>query len=185
MLKKTLFISCVGILLASQNAMAGEAAQNGAWGGVAGGVLIGQAIGRNTKSTLLGGAIGGVLGYMVGNEREKEQIQPLHTYLPNRVVRQYEEINIPDCREVEMLATVDDRPERVYGTVCYENGAWVLQENGRMVNQTVIINRDYPTVRVHYQQRGNRHWREARHHPGYYGHSAWDRRPDNRLIIFR
>ena len=48
MLKRTLLISCVGILLVSQNVQAENAAQTGALGGAAGGAILGQAIGRNT-----------------------------------------------------------------------------------------------------------------------------------------
>lgn len=148
MLKRTLLITCVGILLASQNVQAGDAAQAGAWGGAAGGAILGQAIGRNTKGTLLGTAIGGVLGYMIGNEADKGQGLPSPQYYPpprvvqQRVIQQYEEIPPPpDCREVEVLAMVNGRPERVYSTACYRQGAWVLEDSGRVVSRTVIIDR--------------------------------------------
>ena len=94
MLKRTLLITCVGILLVSQNVQAGDAAQNGALGGAAGGAILGQAIGRNTKGTLLGTAIGGVLGYMVGNEMDKDQgrtVRTVRTYSPPPRMEQYEE----------------------------------------------------------------------------------------------
>ncbi|MFA6900883.1 MAG: glycine zipper 2TM domain-containing protein [Desulfurivibrionaceae bacterium] len=193
MLKRTLLATCVGILLVSQNAMADSAAQNGALGGAAGGAILGQAIGRNTKGTLLGTAIGGVLGYMVGNEMDKGPGQPSQRYYPPpRVVQQYEEQAPADCREVEVLATVDGRPERVYSTACYENGAWVLQDDSRrVVSQTVIIDRDrdYPSARVSYRghdrYRGNHHWEEPRYRSAYRGYPGRDRQCDNTRIIFR
>lgn len=188
MLKKTLLATCVGILLVSQNVQAGDTAQTGALGGAAGGALLGQAIGRNTKGTLLGTAIGGVLGYMVGNEMEKEQGRTMRVSSPPpRVVRQYEE-DAGDCREVEVLAQVDGRPERVYSTACYENGAWVLQDNNRrVVSQTVIIDRDryYPPARGYYRHKEKRHWQETRYRPAYYGHPGRGRDCDNTRIIFR
>ena len=180
MLKKTLLVTCVGILLATQNAQAGDAAQTGALGGAAGGAILGQAIGRNTTGTLLGTAIGGVLGYMVGNEMEKDQGRMVQTYSsPPRMVRQYEEESSADCREMEVLAMVDGRPERVYGTACYENGAWVLQDSGRVVKQTVIIdrNRHEPPRWGHRRGHDRDHWRS--------GHYYKNRQCDNTRIIFR
>lgn len=94
MLKKTLLMTCVGILLATQNAQAGDTAQTGALGGAAGGAILGQAIGRNTEGTLLGTAIGGVLGYMIGNEMEKDEVRTVRTvrtYPPRPRVEQYED----------------------------------------------------------------------------------------------
>ena len=170
MLKRTLLITCVGILLASQNVQAGDAAQNGAWGGAAGGAILGQAIGRNTRGTLLGTAIGGVLGYMVGNEMDKGQgVQPSQRYYPPpppRVVQQYyEEDNTPNCREVAVLAMVNGRPERVYSTACYEQGAWILQDSGQVVSRTVIIDRDRyePPRWGHYRGHEREHWRRIGH----------------------
>ena len=188
MLKRTLLVTCVGILLISQNVQAGDAAQTGALGGAAGGAILGQAIGRNTKGTLLGTAIGGGLGYMVGNEMEKEQGRTVRVYSPPpRVVRQYEDDG--DCREVEVLAQVDGRPERVYSTACYENGAWVLQDSGRVVSQTVIIDRDYPPARGYYRghdrHREKHHWEETRYRPAYRGYPGRGREYDNTRIIFR
>ena len=191
MLKKTLLTTCVGILLISQNVQAGDTAQTGALGGAAGGALLGQAIGRNTKGTLLGTAIGGGLGYMIGNEMEKEQVRTMRVSSPPpRVVRQYEKDD-GDCREVEVLAQVDGRPERVYSTACYENGAWVLQDDSRrVVSRTVIIDRDryYPPVRVYargYDRHKGPHWVENRYRPAYHGYAERDRRCDNTRIIFR
>lgn len=182
MLKRTLLFSCVGILLMSHNVQAGDAAQTGAIGGAAGGAILGQAIGRDTKGTLLGTAIGGVLGYMVGNEMDKAQGQPIRVYQTTRVVRQYEENNYGDCREVEVLATVDGRPERVYSTACYQNGDWVLQDSDRVVSQMVIIDRDrHEPPRWGHRERDRherKHWKRS-------GHSDRYRECNNTRIIFR
>jgi uncharacterized protein YcfJ len=142
MLKRTLMISCVGLLLVSQNVVAGETAQTGALGGAAGGAILGQAIGRNTKGTLLGTAIGGVLGYMVGNEMEKEQGQTVRVYSPPpRVVHQYE----------------DDYDSRVvyYRPVVYERPV-VYCPPQRVVRETVIIDRGWDEPH------------RGRHRGGYY-----------------
>ncbi len=185
MLKRTLLaVTCAGLLLTGQNAMADSAAQTGALGGAAGGAILGQAIGRNTEGTLLGTAIGGVLGYMVGNEMDKDQGRSSRVYSPPpRIVRQYEDPG--DCREVEVLAQVDGRPERVYSTACYENGAWVLQDGRRVVSQTVIIDRDryYPPGRGHYRHKEKHRWQESRYRPASHGRPGRDR--DTALIIFR
>jgi len=185
MLKRTLLATCIGILLVSQNVQAGDAAQTGALGGAAGGALLGQAIGRNTKGTLLGTAIGGVLGYMIGNEMDKDQGRTMRASSPPpRVVRRYGDDG--DCREVEVLAQVDGRPERVYSTACYENGAWVLQDDSRrVVSQTVIIDRDYLPVRGYSRHRDKHRWQESRYRPAYYDYPDRGRRCDNTLIIFR
>lgn len=164
MLKKNLLITCIGILLISQNVQAGETAQTGALGGAAGGALLGQAIGRNTKGTLLGTAIGGMLGYMIGNEMEKEQGPTMRVYSPPpRVVRQYEEEDdYPEVRVYER-PVVYYRPERV-------------------IRETVIIDRDYhPRYRGH----GRGHWKESGYRPGYYGYPERERACDNTRIIIR
>lgn len=186
MLKKTLLATCAGILLVSQTVQAGETAQTGALGGAAGGAILGQAIGRNTKGTLLGTAIGGVLGYMIGNEMEKDQGRTMRVYSPPpRMVRQYEyeEEAAADCREVEVLANVGGRPERVYSTACYENGVWVLQDSGRVVSRTVIIDRDRDDP-----PRWGHRWGHGRGHDRDHwrsGHYYRDRQCDNTRIIFR
>lgn len=188
MLKRILLTTCAGILLLSQNVQAGDAAQTGAWGGAAGGALLGQAIGRNTSGTLLGTAIGGLLGYMIGNETDKEQGRPIQAYSqPPVVVQQYEAVNNANCREVEVLAQVDGRPERVYATACYENGVWVLEDSGQVVSQTVIIDRDryYPPAIVHYPPWERHRWQEGRYRPAPYGYSGRGRSHNSARIIFR
>jgi uncharacterized protein YcfJ len=153
MLKRTLMISCVGLLLASQNAQAGDAAQNGALGGAAGGAILGQAIGRNTEGTLLGTAIGGVLGYMIGNEMDKDQTQTVRTvrtYSPPPRMERYE----------------DDYEDRVVHyrrpVVVYERPVVYCPPQ-----RVVIIDRDEPPRwghRWHHEREHDRgRWRSGRY----------------------
>ena len=151
MLKRTLLITCVGILLVSQNAQAGDAAQNGALGGAAGGAILGQAIGRNTKGTLLGTAIGGVLGYMVGNEMEKDQGRTMRVYSPPpRVVQQYED-------------DYEDRVVHYRPVVVYERPVMYCPPE-----RVVIIDRDWDEPprwghrRGHGRGHDRDHWRSGR-----------------------
>ena len=157
MLKKTLLVSCFGLLLVGQNVQAGESAQHGLIGGAAGGAILGQVIGRDTKGTLIGTAIGGILGYMVGNEMEKEQVRTVRTYSPPpRVVHQYE----------------DDYPEvRVYERPV------VYYRPAPAVRQVVIIDRgrDCPPRFKHNRGHGREHWRETRYRPAYQGHPGQGR----------
>jgi hypothetical protein len=123
---------------------------------------------------------------------EKDEVRTVRTVRtyspPPRVVRQYEDDEDDgDCREVEVLAQVNGRPERVYSTACYENGAWILQDSRRVVSQTVIIDRDreYHPARGHYRHKEKNHWRESRYRPAYQGYSGRGRDCDNTRIIFR
>lgn len=170
MLKRTLLLSCVGLLLAGQSVQAGESAQNGLIGGAAGGALLGQVIGRDTKGTLLGTALGGALGYMIGNEMEKEQGRTMRVYSPPpRVVRQYEE--------------EDDYPEVQVRTQVYD-GPVVYYRPKRVVREMVIIDRDrdyHPRHRGH----GRPHWQESRYRPGYPDYYRRGRDCDNTRIIIR
>jgi len=122
-------------------------AQTGAIGGAAGGALIGQAIGHNTGGTLIGAAVGSMLGYMVGNEMDKNDKARLNqvyeTSPSNRTTtwtnpdtgNQYAVTPQPaykdnegrNCREAEILTTIDGKAEKTIGTACRENGRWVLQ----------------------------------------------------------
>lgn len=119
----------------------------GAGAGAAGGALLGQAIGRNTGATVIGAALGGVLGYMVGNEMDKEDLAQLNrtyetgpsnrtsTWVNPDSGRQYAVTPRPayvdasrrDCREAEILTTIDGKAEKVTQTACRENGRWVAQ----------------------------------------------------------
>lgn len=123
-------------------------AQTGAGAGVAIGAAAGQAIGHNTEGTLIGAVIGGLLGYAVGNELDKADrakinyayetvpdgrtsqwvnpntgntfaVTPQHTYTNQRH---------QNCREAEILATIDGRPEKVIQRACRdEYGNWRAQ----------------------------------------------------------
>ncbi len=161
MLKRTLLITCVGILLISQNVQAGETAQNGALGGAAGGALLGQAIGRNTRGTLLGTAIGGVLGYMVGNEMEKEQGQTMRVYSPPpRVVHRYQDED--EYPEVQVRTQVYERPRIYERPVVYYRPEPVVRE-------MVIIDRECD-YRPRHRGHGRGHWEESGYRPGHYGY---------------
>lgn len=122
---------------------------SGAAIGAATGAIAGQAIGRSTKGTLLGAAVGGLIGYIVGNEMDKydkEQLNQVYESSPSNQRTQW--VN-PDthrsyvvtpkpaytqpsgqvCREAEILATVDGRPEKVVSTACRDSqGRWVIQK---------------------------------------------------------
>jgi len=180
MLKRTLLVSCFGLLLLGQNVQAGESAQNGLIGGAAGGAILGQVIGRDTKGTLIGTAIGGVLGYMVGNDIDRERGQSTRGYYPQqRVVQQYQDDdNYPD---VQVRAQVYDRP-----VVYYQPEPVVYCPPQRVVRQTVIIDRgrDYsPRFSRHrdrdyeprYRGHGREHWQETRYRPAYQGYPGRNR----------
>lgn len=122
---------------------------SGAAIGAATGAIAGQAIGRSTKGTLLGAAVGGLIGYIVGNEMDKydqERLGQVFESSPSNqrtrwvnpdTHRSYEVTPRPaykghhgqDCREAEILATVDGRPEKVVSTACRDSeGRWVIQK---------------------------------------------------------
>ena len=121
----------------------------GAGIGAAAGAIAGQAIGHNTKGTLIGAAVGGMLGYIIGNEMDKyDQAQLNQVYETSPSHQRSQWVN-PDtnrsytvtpqpaytqpsgqvCREAEILATVDGRPEKVVSLACRDhNGRWVIQK---------------------------------------------------------
>jgi len=124
--------------------------------GAGGGAIAGQAIGRDTESTLIGTAVGTLFGYMVGNEMDKNQGQPLpvayrpapeplyhergyqerrYSYRPHPEPVEYRSIPEPVeyrrppkkvCREVEILGTVGGKPQRILSTACKTRDGWVL-----------------------------------------------------------
>jgi surface antigen len=122
---------------------------SGAAIGAATGAIAGQAIGHDTKGTLLGAAVGGLLGYIIGNEMDKyDQAQLNQVYETSPSNQRTQWVN-PDtnrsysvtpkpaytapsgqvCREAEILATVDGRPEKVVSLACRDNnGRWVIQK---------------------------------------------------------
>ncbi len=145
MLKQFAILACVAVLLGG---CLSNYAQQGGAGGAAAGALLGQAIGRNTESTLLGAAIGGVLGYVVGNEMDKadrQQLNSVYESTPDHTTtawrnpntgneykvtpeRTYVDQNTKqDCREVQILSTIDGKAEKTYTTACRENGRWVMR----------------------------------------------------------
>ena len=122
---------------------------SGAAIGAATGAIAGQAIGRDTKGTLLGAAVGGLLGYIIGNEMDKYDQARLNQVYESSPSNQRTQWVNPDtnrsytvtpkpaytqpsgqvCREAEILATVDGRPEKVVSTACRDNdGRWVIQK---------------------------------------------------------
>ncbi|MBI5559188.1 MAG: glycine zipper 2TM domain-containing protein [Deltaproteobacteria bacterium] len=122
--------------------------QTGLGTGAAAGAIAGQAIGKSTEATLIGAVIGAFLGYTVGNEMDKaDQARITSAYEtvpdgrasqwvnPNNgnkytVTPQYTYKNNAnqDCREAEILATVDGRPEKIIQKACRNQyGEWVAQ----------------------------------------------------------
>jgi len=123
--------------------------QQGGAGGAAVGAIMGQAIGRSTEATLLGAAIGGMLGYVVGNEMDKadrQQLNSVYEYTPDNTTTEWRNPNNgnayqvtpqrtyvdtqthQDCRQAEILSTIDGKAEKTYATACRVNGQWVIQQ---------------------------------------------------------
>lgn len=148
MLKRYALISLLIIPLALTSCLSNKG-KTGAVGGAAGGALIGQAIGRNTQSTLIGAAVGTMLGYMIGNEMDKfdqDQLNKAYESTPSRQTsswvnpdngNQYSVTPLPayhdqsgrDCREAEILATIDGKAEKTKALACRDiNGRWVIQK---------------------------------------------------------
>jgi len=162
-MKKIMVIIIAAMMLVGANSRA-RAQEDGVYGlilGAGGGALVGQAIGRNTEGTLIGTAVGGMLGYIIGNERDKRgdllvrtsyrRPQPVrqrsgYPYEPEGHGYNHQETTTyypasPICRQTEILATVDGRPERLFGTACLVNGSWVAKSDLK-ISQTVIINKN-------------------------------------------
>ncbi len=183
-MKKSLIL--VLFLIAAMGPFNMAAAQSrgshGALLGAGSGALLGQAIGRDTEATLLGTAIGGVLGYMVGNEMDKSHtirtrtvIQPSPAY-DSRVWQRegrgqhYTEYRDErECREAEILATVNGRPKKILADVCREDGRWVVQNDSYGVDRTVFVERtEYiPKTSVVFwrdHDRRHRRWYKRNHY---------------------
>jgi hypothetical protein len=178
MLKRTLLVSCFGLLLVSQNVQAGESAQNGLLGGAAGGAILGQVIGRDTKGTLIGTAIGGALGYLVGSDIDRQRELSAQGYYPQQRVDYYP--------PVQTQVQVYDRPVVYTSPVVYPRPV-VYYRPAPVVRQTVIIDRDryYPFPKRDYRHQEKHRWQEARHRPGSHGYSKHDRHRENTRVIFR
>lgn len=120
----------------------------GAMGGAAGGAILGQAIGHNTTSTLVGAAVGTMLGFMIGNsmdQYDQEQFNRAYESTPSRQTNNwtnpdngnryavtpqaaYQDQTGRDCRDAEILATIDGKAEKTVTKACRENGRWVIQK---------------------------------------------------------
>lgn len=142
-------MAIIFLLITSGCATTTSRGTSGAAIGAATGAIAGQAIGRNTTGTLIGAAVGGMLGYIVGNEMDKyDQAQLNQVYESSPSNQRTQWVN-PDtnrsysvtpkpaytqpsgqvCREAEILATVDGRPEKVVSTACRDDeGRWVIQK---------------------------------------------------------
>lgn len=125
---------------------ADSSAVNGLLLGAGSGAVIGQAVGRNTKGTVVGTAIGSLLGYAIGNEMDKEEVyRPVSRQAgyqrPQMVVVRPESQEI--CRETEIVATIDGRPEILYGKSCWQDGEWIMVADQypppSLITRTVII----------------------------------------------
>ncbi|MEW6520983.1 MAG: glycine zipper 2TM domain-containing protein [Desulfurivibrio sp.] len=136
------------LILAALLSSCATKAQTGLGTGAAVGAIAGQAIGHDTGATLIGAAIGAMLGYAVGNEMDKAdqaKISAAYESMPDGrtsswvnpnngnqfevTPRQtYKNSYNQDCREAEILATVDGRPEKIIQTACRdEYGNWRTQ----------------------------------------------------------
>lgn len=120
----------------------------GAMGGAAGGAILGQAIGHNTSSTLIGAAVGTMLGFMIGNSMDQydhDQMNKAYETTPSRQSTSwsnpdngnrynvtpepaYQDRTGRDCRDAEILATINGKAEKTVTTACRENGRWVIQK---------------------------------------------------------
>lgn len=146
--------------------------------GAGGGALLGQVIGRNTQSTVVGTAIGSVVGYLVGTEMDKREVYSTNVvYRQNQPVRYeyYEPVarynHSPgwqkaaprgNCREAEILGTINGRAKKMYGTVCKTPQGWQL------VSQDDAYYNDY-------RKKGNWHKPKGRkdRHSREYRNSRW------------
>ena len=142
-------VAIIFILATSGCATTTSRGTSGAAIGAASGALAGQAIGHSTTGTLIGAAVGGLLGYIVGNEMDKNDQAQLNQIYESSPSHQRTQWVNPDnkrsyavtprpaytqpsgqvCREAEILATVNGRPEKVLSTACRDNhGRWVIQK---------------------------------------------------------
>jgi len=146
-MKKTLIITLALLPLAFTSGCVTNKAQTGALGGAAGGAIIGQAIGHNTGGTLIGAAVGSLFGYMVGNEMDKAdkaQLNNVYETSPSQQTTQwtnpdsgnhysvtpqpaYKDDSGRNCREAEILTTIDGKAEKTIATACRIDGRWILQ----------------------------------------------------------
>ncbi len=161
-MKARIVILVVAMMTMGTPAWGGDNGVAGLLIGAGSGALIGQAIGRNTEATLIGTAVGSFLGYAAGNEMDKDDQRPVmasRVYArPARVPVWVVEEEEPVCREMEMLAEVDGRPERVHGVACLKDGQWVL----------AAPDRDHDA-----DFRRGRHFSRRHHHRRLYRQARW------------
>ncbi|HBA45410.1 TPA: hypothetical protein DCZ31_05675 [Patescibacteria group bacterium] len=125
----------------------GSKGQTGAAAGALGGALLGQAIGHNAAGTLIGAAVGGGLGYMIGNEMDKSDAEAMNrAYEQNRNGQTsswrnpntgdsyrvtpkktyHDRRTNQDCRDAEVLATINGQPKKLIQKACRDNqGNWI------------------------------------------------------------
>lgn len=141
MLKKTLLVSCFGLLLVGQNVQAGESAQHGLIGGAAGGAILGQVIGRDTKGTLIGTAIGGMLGYLAGSEAEQRGPAPVVYRSQPVYYQQYAPPQVMIRTEIIDRDRRDRREHRGYGRSHHRDSRRHSDGAGFYPGQQVVIYR--------------------------------------------
>lgn len=173
-MKRIILTALILTMLTSSKVMARNTGQTAVIGGATGAVL-GQAIGRNTEATLIGTALGSVIGYIIGNEMDKGRVsvRPQITEIvrpvpaPERDYRYYYQEyepfyeSEPVCRETEIIATIDGRPEIINAVACLENGSWIINNTyGKHDRQKVVIN----NFHCYPQRKKNKHHRHHRKH---------------------
>lgn len=178
-MKKMLALAAVAVgLLVADQARAGSNGLNGMLLGAGSGALIGQAAGRNTQSTLIGTAVGAMIGYALDNGGG----QPSYGYQPRTIVVRPE--SRQNCREMEMLATIDGYPEKVYGLACWQDGEWVRIVEERplpVVYRPIVIHQEYEwRERDHHRP----YWAEGRHRRGH-DHDDHDDHDRRSRVIYR
>ncbi len=171
-MKRIIMTVLIITMLTSSQAMARNTGHTTIIGGAAG-ALFGQAMGRNTEATLIGVALGSVVGYMIGNEMDKGAgfAGPVRTVGPPPGPSRHGYEARPCCRETEIPATINGRPESVIAVACLQNDRWIINRAYRKHNrQRVVINNlhRYPPAKKHNldnRQRSSRnshHYRERR-----------------------
>jgi len=144
-MKKLTLIITAAVIALSGSVSAQAEHNNGLDGliiGAGSGALIGQALGRNTESTVVGTAVGGFIGYIIGSDMERHPVyRRVEHYEERPVVYQREHITqynyyyqpvekhrryTSDCREAEILGTVNGHAKKIYGTVCKNGRDWEL-----------------------------------------------------------
>jgi hypothetical protein len=133
------------------------------------GALAGQAIGGNTESTLIGMAVGSGIGYVVGNEKDKKHAKEMnqknraHNYTHTEVGplsgTRWQLVSVNPKSKTRLYASkiVEFRPYgRVITTTTNLDGSVdVTDENYRVVDKTLIVNRPNMLINARYDIQGN------------------------------